>query len=970
MEKRKHSNRKSLIAAITRWLPAPLKGTHPSGMSRPIPSRNRLSRAIVAALLSCGCLPAAQSQSQAQSQAQAQEQETDASTGQAAPGAKTLDKVTVAATRYNASDMQMAADNTASVLSADDLKYTAVHNIAEALGLMPGVNVINTGQSYFGGIDGAARGEGKFASVRGLNAEYNVNLINGVNVAQGMPYSRSVELSLLPPSGLQTIVLNKTSTAAMDGDAIGGTIDYRTPTAFDYSEKSGGSISLSGRVESRARDYGEDGLGGGAAAEYHTRFGSDNQFGIYVSGYYDTRSFVNSEVAGATTAKNDGSWEFAHTDANGELAAGYDPQEELTGTGLNVGYSQGETRRHGGNLSFDWRVDETLSLYARATYAYAKTEQNTGYTQLVPTDVGYQEMGSSGVYQPVVGSYSTRFWYETNPEIADLATFQFGADKRLGDWTLSPNVFYSFGDNDRPDHIEIAARTDQYSSSDNPSYGTSASEFLDYDSDGFPIPQLTEEMAGKLNDLGSLYASETGELAKQHSGQKKGGFKLDLRRDFYDGMLQSLQFGLKYTLSSRKFTSRSWSSDSVTDGTTLEELGIISGYYSSVYPGKYDWSTVKISNSALKALIASTVGADDLGTCGSELYVNNWNCDTMRGTEAVSAAYAMATFGSGDLELIPGLRYEYTSIRNTYWVTPEDDDGNDVAGYFKNNRTHYSMPLPSVFLNWRPGDGDSVYRASAWTSYTRPAFVQLGGGVSYDISGSVITITEGNPDLEPIKALNLDLSGEWQNDRGGHAMLGVYYKRLRDYIYESGSDAANEGSFGDGSVIYKRPQNGGNGEVYGLELALRQRFQHLPWWLDGLGVSVNATRQKTQVDLGMDGFNDERIQNAPERLANAELFYEHGPLSINLSWHYSGEYIAAYDYLDQGAKWDDLWVKPSSRIDLHVGYAFGQRWRTDLSIANLTKRISYWAHVGHNSTALSDIVDSGMTGLLTLKYAF
>ena len=47
----------------------------------------------------------------------------------------TLDKVTVAATRYNATDMQMAATNTVNVLSADDLKTTAVHNVAEALGL-------------------------------------------------------------------------------------------------------------------------------------------------------------------------------------------------------------------------------------------------------------------------------------------------------------------------------------------------------------------------------------------------------------------------------------------------------------------------------------------------------------------------------------------------------------------------------------------------------------------------------------------------------------------------------------------------------------------------------------------------------------------------------------------------------------------------------------------------------------------
>lgn len=125
--------------------------------------------------------------------------------------------LSVVANRYEATSIRMDSVNTVDVLSAKDLQNTAVHNVAEALGLMSGVNVTTTGTGYFGGIDGAARGEGMFASVRGLPSEYNVNLVNGSNVAQGMPYSRSVQLSLLPPSGLQTIVLNKTSTADMDG---------------------------------------------------------------------------------------------------------------------------------------------------------------------------------------------------------------------------------------------------------------------------------------------------------------------------------------------------------------------------------------------------------------------------------------------------------------------------------------------------------------------------------------------------------------------------------------------------------------------------------------------------------------------------------------------------------------------------------------------------------------------------------
>ncbi|KAB7772524.1 TonB-dependent receptor plug domain-containing protein, partial [Xanthomonas maliensis] len=308
--------------------------------SQPLPSRLSLAVCLSLSVL-CG---------------QAAAQSTpDTAPASGSSSLTTLDKVTVAATRYNATDMQMAATNTVNVLSADDLKTTAVHNVAEALGLMPGVNVINTGQSYFGGIDGAARGEGMFSSVRGLNAEYNVNLVNGVNVAQGMPYSRGVQLSLLPPSGLQTIALSKTSTADMDGDAIGGTIDYRTPSAFDSQDRQGGSILLSGRMESRARDYGDSGLGGGAAGDWHARFGADGQFGIALSAYYDERRFVNSEVAGAAAARNDGSWKFARADASGKLAAGVDPQQVLQSTGVNIGYSQGDTRRYGGNVALDWR---------------------------------------------------------------------------------------------------------------------------------------------------------------------------------------------------------------------------------------------------------------------------------------------------------------------------------------------------------------------------------------------------------------------------------------------------------------------------------------------------------------------------------------------------------------------------------------------------------------------------------------
>nr|WP_166770584.1 TonB-dependent receptor [Xanthomonas arboricola] len=879
---------------------------------------------------------------------------------------KQLKAVSVVSNRYDASDLKINAANTVDVLSANDLQRTAVHNVAEALGLIAGINITSTGSGYFGGIDGAARGEGMFASVRGLPSEYNVNMIDGVTVAQGMPYSRSVQLSLLPPSGLQTIVANKTSTADMDGDAIGGTLDFRTPTAYDFKDITSGSVTGSGRVESRARDYGGDGLGGGFGGEFQHKFGEAQQFGVYASAYYDYRTTTNSEVAAATSALNDGSWEYLNTDAEGRNAAGFDPQHNLTSTGMNVGIAAGWERRYGGNASFDWHVDDSLSLYARMTYAYAKTEQGTTFVQLLPQDVSYVPTGTPGVFTPNIGRIASRFWYETNPEVADLATFQIGAKKTAGGWTFMPNLFYSFGNNDRPDHVEIDGREDKFSQ-DN--YAYSGNSFVRYGGGAFPYPQLTPALQAQVNNIPALYASSYGEQTKIYSGQKKGGARFDTRYDFEDGALRSVQFGVKYSKSSRRYTNRDWYTGGVDGTTTLGDLGIFTGTYASIFPGKYDWNTPRVSEAAVAGVIAQHLSDDDLDTCGSAFYVNNYNCNTMRGTEAVSAAYATATFTVGNLDIVPGVRFEHTGIDNTFWVSPVDADGNEIVGYFDHNHTSYNEPLPSVFLTWRP-DLRTAYRASLWTSYTRPAFVQLGGGSQIDISNGVTTITQGNPDLKPIESTNLDLSGEWSTERGGFFSLAGFYKQLRNYIYDAGSAQANGNTTGSGTVLYHMPTNGGDGKIYGVELSARQKFQDLPAPFDGLGISANATRQHARADLGLAGFDNEHMQSAPSAMANLELFYEHNGFSLNLSYHFSSSYLLGYDFLHEGAPWNDLWARPTRRVDLHTGYRFDNGVSMDLSISNLTKEYSYWAHVGRNNLAISDIVDAGSTALFTVKYAF
>jgi outer membrane receptor protein involved in Fe transport len=57
-------------------------------------------------------------------------------------------------------------------------------------------------------------------------------------------------------------------------------------------------------------------------------------------------------------------------------------------------------------------------------------------------------------------------------------------------------------------------------------------------------------------------------------------------------------------------------------------------------------------------------------------------------------------------------------------------------------------------------------------------------------------------------------------------------------------------------------------------------------------------------------------------------------------------------------------------VDLHAGYDFGNGLKADISVANLFNNYTYWAHIGRHSLAISDIVNSGTTGLASIKYSF
>jgi TonB-dependent receptor len=926
----------------------------------------------------------------------------DAPVATAADKTTTMDVIIVVANRYQAAAAQMKATNTINVLSAEDLSHTAVHNVAEALALLPGISTTNTGTGFIGGVDAASRGEAMYAQVRGMDTSYAINLMNGVNVAEANPYTRSVQLNLLPPSGLSTIVVNLTATPDQESDFVSGLVDYHTPSAFDFGPEHF-AATLGGKLESESLAYGSNKVGDNVSLEGSKRFGSDQQFGVYVGAYYDTRYFINGKVGGINESQGgDYGWGYAIQGGgsqNNNSAPGLIPINNLQLAGINESAAVGQTERYGGSISLDWRPNDTTSFYARMTSARADTIDNVANTQIVGQGnlngqngkgEGSQgiPIGTTGNYELLVPDVSERYWFITNPQVDTLGTGQVGGESRFGHLTVSGNVFYSTGKDNMPDQIQVATRNQ-----DNGGAGTTfgGSQLFSYNSQGYPLNLLSAYQQGVLNNIPGMPAGQAPERTVYLSQETLSGAKADFKYDFDGGFLKYVKFGFKLLDAWHESSSVDYQAAGATNGgnepssyANFASLGLISNIFPHVIPGLYSQPVPNLNTNAIEKLYYSQAANPAIGAvaddCGS-LYPNNYLCNTTKTREEYDSAYVMGDLKFGDLEVIPGIRFENTVIHNTYFLIPNDVNGNAQVGHFATDQATETVWLPSIYFNYRP-TSRSVYRFGVWDSYIRPPFNELGGGATQSVtvqtlpnggSQTVTKIQEGNPNLKPVTSTNVDLSGEWTSSIGGHLMATVYYKALKDYIYDAGDNAGNYVATSTGIAQYSIPVNGGRASVLGFDFEVRQKFQGLPKPFDGLGVWGNFTRQYTGVNLGNSSGTysyKDAIANTPGVLGNAGVFYQKGPISIDLNYNYQGAAVQSYDWFGMGSSVDDVWTKAVGRVDMHVGYEVVKNVKVDVAVSNLTNATTYFAHVGKNNDAISDIVFSGVTGGFNLTYKY
>lgn len=194
---------------------------------------------------------------------------------------------------------------------------------------------------------------------------------------------------------------------------------------------------------------------------------------------------------------------------------------------------------------------------------------------------------------------------------------------------------------------------------------------------------------------------------------------------------------------------------------------------------------------------------------------------------------------------------------------------------------------------------------------------------------------DGNPDLEPWRSTNTDLSFEWYNRPGGIISLGFYNIKIKKQLASATVFRADlpdlDGVVRAGANIESLVQTSGN-TLSGFEVSIKQRLDFLPGLLSGFGIDASYTRSNTKysgVDLAGVPIP---IGESPSQ-SSAALWYERSGFQARVAATSRGKRLAATDVAGAGLS---MYQEATTYVDASVSYEIAKGVTLYLQGSNLT----------------------------------
>lgn len=835
-------------------------------------------------------------------------------------------KATYLPSQVRALNIQKNAVNVKNVIASDAIGKLPDRNAAEAVQRIQGVSIERD------------HGEGRYVIVRGTPIKWNSNLLNGTRLPASEGTSnntggdRAVPLDIFPSEMIQYVELSKALTPDMEGDAIGGSVNFITKTA---PSKRTINISAANGYNAQAQD----------GTQNYSVFVGDKigKFGYVASATLWDRAWAtdNYEVAYNSNLSGDQQYSVAEFELR-----------DYIGNRSTVGY----------NVGLEYDVEENSTIYARAIHS--TFEDN--------------ESAREHLFElPEAGSTEGTMTVRTREGITQikLQGIEFGGDHKLNEklnfsWRYSDyknemrNNFLPT-QNDPSQRGYLLAWFDQdvqFSGLASDGY-----KYLDVDAPAGYIGDNKDNIqpgvsSGAFNAntayLAALYNYQQNSFEQDLTGQFDVSYKLnnDIRIKFGSKLKSKEKRGgspLIYSIPAAffgvpgarlAFMSEFETEAFPSNGGFLSELG-------QNYDGLIqDNITLGVVNSMFTDEVKNSIGFIDIVQDDS-------NPDSApsfySGTEDVFAAYAMAEISLNEnLEFLVGFRNELTTL--TYNGNQVDENENITE--IRKEGTNAAF-LPMLHVKYSPNNKLNV-KAAITRSFARPDFADLNPGAVVDDINRVIS--RGNPGLKNSFSTNYDLMGEYYFDNVGVFSAGVFHKSISNDIFSATSRV-------NGYTIVQ-PENAENGSITGAEIGISKRFGST-----GFGVDANYTYTDSKVDVplySVDGEQvtktvvEQKIPGQADHIYNASVFYEKNGLLVRVASNYKGDYIEIYS--NDGPN-HNRWYGKNLTVDFSATYAINDRIRIFAELNNLTNEPLYYYH-GTNENRPEQVEFYDIRGQVGLRF--
>ena len=758
---------------------------------------------------------------------------------------KQLGEVVVTGRREYRSDRSAVesvknAGNVLNVMSQQSIQLSPDVNVASVLQRVSGVT-----------MERDASGEASYAILRGMDKRYNYTLVNGVKIPSPDDKNRYIPLNIFPSDLMERLVVSKSLTADMEGDAAGGVVDMvmkDAPSCFQLQANA--AIGTTDYFWKDGRDYLTSNRSDYTKKAPYEAFGSEYKASMsdFKNGPVQLKSHsmpAPNFIGGLSVGNR--FW----NDRLGVILAG-SIQNTFRGTERtynSVKMASGEQAMYISKLNHRY-----YSIHDLTTGAHAKIDLTLPGHKIEWYNM-YVRTNSKGVrYNNSIGTeYIGANSYTQDDEIRSLSTTQSifatnlkGTHHLTKNFTLDWSGIFSQAKEEDPDRTYVTL---------------SNSVSTEADADG-------NILSGNLWDTNKNITKT---------------FPKDAERRFQHNMDTDWAGYINLT----------YDTHFANDVEALWKAGA-------------QYRRKERSNRYYSYIFSPADNAQDLDGNGLEQFDNvDWVCKTpysqasqlnYDSKEHIGGAYAMVTLKTKLGELIAGFRAEHTNQIYT------------MLQHFRNmgqiGEQSYWDYLPSASLKWTPTKNMNI-RLSYYRSINRPGFYEI---VPYQIMGEEYQ-EKGNPNLKRARIDNIDLRWEWFPSKTEQILAGVFYKYLKDPIEQV--FVTSDGKIGAGTDAYYMPDNLGNAKNMGFEIDVIKYIRHFGIKANYTYTYSKITTSKREYKEGSAEYKSGVTQSRPlvnqaPHTANISLLYKDTENGWNaqLASSFTGAKLALVSPFKDADQWD------------------------------------------------------------------